>query len=110
MSFVDDLPDEIAKAIRYLAKTDEEHGLLSARIATFKFHLGQIESDEYLKVDGTIEERKAAAKTTDNYKQAVDEMTEDYEKFKVLDNERDTRARLIEMWRTYSSNKRQGVI
>jgi hypothetical protein len=61
-----------------------------------------------LLAEGTVAEREAKALASDKYAEAVVQWTNALKSFKKIDNERNHEMRIIDIWRTLSSNRRQG--
>jgi len=105
------LPDEhdIAKALYYLAETDEKYAVLIARVKALEYQVKTIKAFGFLNASGTVGEKTAISESSAPYKAWI----EDYENA-VADKETITakrkRAELtIEVWRSLNANRRQGA-
>lgn len=106
------LPTEsdIAKALHYLALTDEQFAKETARVKAMEFYIKTIKAVAFLAADGTMAEKEATAYADKSYQAWI----EDYENA-VADREttaaKRKRAELtIEVWRTCAANRRIGNI
>lgn len=98
------------KAANFLADTDRDIAELRVKYERDKREAKRVWSAIYLRVTGTVDERKAQAETNDTYQTAVAaEMTSllEYEK---LRNERDTADTIIEFWRSWNKAVTEGQI
>ena len=98
------------KAIDYLASTDRQIAELRVKWEKDKRETKRTWSAIYLRVTGTVDERKAQAETHDKHQTAVAaEMTSllEYEK---LRNERDSARDLVDFWRSYNKAVNEGNV
>ena len=100
--------DRVEKALIYLASTDEEHGFLGAKVKEAEESIKQAKAHAFLIAEGTVAEREAKAKASFKYNQAVLDHIQAFKDFKLIDNQRNHEIRIIDIWRTLSSNRRQG--
>lgn len=103
------LPTEadVAKALHYLALTDEQCAKETARVKAMEFEIKTIKAISFLKATGTMAEKEAQAYADTGYQAWI----EDYENA-VADREttaaKRKRAELtIEVWRSLNANRRQ---
>ena len=97
-------------AANYLTETDRQIAELKVKHERDKRKAKRVWSAIYLRVEGSIEARKAQAEIHADYQTAQSaEMTSllEYEK---LRNERDTAETVIEFWRSWNAGKSKGVI
>jgi hypothetical protein len=97
-------------AANFLTRTDVQIATLKQKHERDKRKAKRLWSAIYLRVTGTVDERKAQAETHAEYNTAVAaEMTSllEYEK---LRNHRDTAETVIEFWRSYNKALRDGEV
>lgn len=102
--------NRIEKALIYFADTDKIHADLGGEVKRLEEGIKQAQAHEFLLAEGTVAEREAKAKASPKYYQAVLDHIEAYKEFKLIDNKRQHEQRIIDIWRTLCSNKRQGTI
>ena len=102
--------NRVEEALIKLSSTDELHAALAGQVKYFEEGLKQAKSHSFLLAEGTVAEREAKAISSQKYAQAVQEWTESLKEFKKIDNERNHEMRIIDIWRTLSSNRRQGAL
>jgi len=100
--------NRVEEALIKLSSTDESHAAWAGQVKYLEEGLKQAKSHSFLLADGTVAEREAKALSSDKYAQAVLAWTEALKQFKKIDNERNHEMRIIDIWRTLSSNRRQG--
>ena len=84
------------------------HAAWAGQVKYLEEGLKQAKSHSFLLADGTVAEREAKALSSVKYAEAVLAWTEALKSFKKIDNERNHEMRIIDIWRTLSSNRRQG--
>ena len=102
--------NRIELALTRLADTNELHAALGGQMDYLDFGIKQAEAHAFLLAEGTVAERTAVAKASQQVKDALDAWLQAKVQFKKIDNERQHEQRVIEIWRTLSSNRRQGAI
>jgi len=102
--------NRIEEALIKLSMSDENHARWYGELKYLEEGLKQAESHAFLLAEGTVAERTAIAKSSEEYAVAVKKWTEALTNYKKIDNERNHEIRIIEIWRTLSSNRRQGNI
>jgi hypothetical protein len=102
--------NRIEEALIKLSMSDENHARWYGELKYLEEGLKQAESHAFLLAEGTVAERTAIAKSSETYAKAVKAWTEALKNFKQIDNERNHEIRIIDIWRTLSSNRRQGNI
>ena len=102
--------DRVEKALVYLASTDEDHAGLGSEVKRLEEGVKQAKAHSFLVAEGTVAEREAKAIASVKYAEAIDAYTKAYVQFKNIDNKRNHEIRIIDIWRTLSSNRRQGNI
>ena len=97
-------------AVNFLADTDEKVAKIRTKYEKDKKKAKRIWSAIYLRVTGTVDERKAQAEIHADYQTAVAaEMTALLE-FEKLRNRRDTADTVVEFWRSWNKAKTDGQI
>jgi hypothetical protein len=102
--------DSISEAYQMLSDTDRKHGKLSSHVEYLKEAMKQAKAHEFLKSDGTVAERQEKAIASISYDIAVRNWIEALEEYKILDNERNSQARILDMFQTLSANRRKGML
>lgn len=102
--------NRVEMALMKLADTNETHAQLSGQVDYLTEAVKQAKAHSFLLADGGVAEREQKAQASDKVADAVKERTKAYVQFKTLDNERNHEIRIIDIWRTLSSNRRQGGI
>ena len=97
-------------AANFLTETDVDIANLKVKYEKDKREAKRVWSAIYLRVTGTVDERKGKAETHETYQTAVAaEMTSLLE-FEKLRNRRDTANLVVEFWRSWNKAKTDGVI
>ena len=102
--------NRVELALTRLADTNELHAALGGQTDYLDKGIKQAEAHAFLLAEGTVAERNAKAVASQQYKDALDAWLEARVQFKKIDNERQHEQRVIDIWRTLSSNRRQGAI
>jgi hypothetical protein len=102
--------DSISEAYQMLSDTDRKHGELSSHVEYLKEAIKQAKAHVFLQSDGTIAERTEKAIASISYDIAVRNWIEALKEYKILDNERNTQARILDMFQTLSANRRKGML
>ena len=102
--------NRIEMALIKLAETDRLHADLGGEVKRLEEGIKQAQAHEFLLAEGTVAEREAKAKASARFNQAVIDHIEAFKEFKLIDNQRQHEIRIIDIWRTLSSNRRQGTI
>jgi hypothetical protein len=102
--------DDISIAFTKLATTDQLHGELSSQVKYLEEAIKQAKARVFLQSEGTVADRQEKAIDSVLYDNAVKEWIEAYKQFKILDNERNTTARILDMFQTLSANRRKGML
>jgi hypothetical protein len=100
--------NRVEEALIKLSSTDDNHALFAGEVKYLEEGLKQAKSHAFLLAEGTVAEREAKALSSDKYALAVDAWVDAFKKFKELENKRNYEMRIIDIWRTLSSNRRQG--
>jgi len=102
--------NRVEQALTLLATSDEQHAAWSGQVKYLEEGLKQAKAHSFLLAEGTVAEREAKAIASVKYAEAIDAYTKAYVQFKNIDNKRNHEIRIIDIWRTLSSNRRQGNI
>ena len=98
------------KAANFLAQTDEQMAELKVKVERDKRKAKRVWSAIFLRMDGSVEARKAQAEVHPEYESAIAaEMTSLLE-FEKLRNRRDTAETVIEFWRSWNKAKTEGQL
>jgi hypothetical protein len=100
--------DDISRALKYLAQTDEQYAKETARVKALEHEVKTIKALSFLDADGTMAEKEAKSSSSESYRAWINT----YENA-VADREttaaKRKRAELtIEVWRSLNANRRQG--
>lgn len=98
------------KAVNYLAETDRQIAELKVLHEKTKRQAKRIWSAIFLRVDGSVEARKAQAEVHEEYQAAqAAEMTA-LKEYEVLRNERDTAVLVVDFWRSWQKAVNEGNV
>ena len=100
--------NRVEEALIKLSSTDESHAARAGQVKYLEEGLKQAKSHAFLLAEGTVAERQAQAESSEQYAAAVKAYVDAFKNFKTLDNQRNHEMRIIDIWRTLSSNRRQG--
>jgi len=100
--------NRIEEALIKLQSTDDDHAVWAGQVKYLEEGIKQAQAHAFLLAEGTVAERDAKAKASLKYAEAVDAHLKAFVQFKKLDNKRNHEVRVIDIWRTLSSNRRQG--
>ena len=102
--------NRVEEALIKLSSTDKLHSELEGQVKYLTEGIKQAKAHSFLLSEGGVSEREQKAIASDKYAQALNAHLEAYVQFKKIDNERQHEQRIIDIWRTLSSNRRQGAI
>lgn len=100
--------NRIEEALIKLSSTDQSHAALGGQVKYLEEALKQAKAHSFLLAEGTVAERDAKAIASLKFDEALKAHTKAFIDFKTLDNQRNHEIRIIDIWRTLSSNRRQG--
>ena len=100
--------NRVEEALIKLSSTDRSHAALGGQVKYLEEAIKQAKSHSFLLAEGTVAEREAKAIASLKYDEALQAHIKAFIQFKELDNERNHEMRIIDIWRTLSSNRRQG--
>ena len=102
--------NRVEQALTKLSSSDDDHAAWAGQVKYLEEGLKQAKAHSFLLAEGTVAEREAKAVASLKYADAVLAWTEALKQFKKIDNERNHEIRIIDIWRTLSSNRRQGNV
>jgi hypothetical protein len=102
--------NRVEMALMKLAETNEDHAAWAGQVNYLSEGIKQAKAHAFLMAEGGVSEREQKALASVKYAEAVDAHLKAYVQFKKIDNERQHEQRIIDIWRTLSSNRRQGAI
>jgi len=102
--------NRVEMALTKLAETNELHAALGGQVNYLAEGIKQAKAHAFLLSEGGVSEREQKAIASQKYADALDAHLQAYVQFKKIDNERQHEQRIIDIWRTLSSNRRQGGI
>lgn len=103
--------DEIMEAaLKRLAQTDTLVAELHTKQERAEFKAKAIKDAMFLRTGGTAGERSAAAGTSKEYEEAMDEYFTALQAHEALRNERSRKVIVIEVWRSLNSARNKGLL
>jgi hypothetical protein len=102
--------ERCAKALHYLASTDEDAAELKTQVARMEYLVDLARKKEFLIAEGNIEVRKALSESSENVKQAHENYLTALLSFEKIRAKRVTEALIVETWRSVNANRRVGNI
>jgi len=102
--------DRLQAALTYLAETDSPASELKTDVERKHWIMKKVESAIYLRSEGTVENRKAYAKTSQEVEQATNDWLDALAASEATVNKRKTESLITEIYRTESANRRAGGI
>lgn len=100
----------LGQALRYLATTDNECAELRTRMERFEFRAKAIKDAIFKRLEGSVADRQAEAGSSGEYSAAMDDYFAAMEAYEAMRNKRGTEAIVVEVWRSFQANRRQGNI
>lgn len=97
------------ESIHYLHDTDDEAAEAKVDVRKTEDEIDAIAAAIFTRLEGGVEARKALAKNHEESVRARNAYYVALLKYEKLYNKRKTAERIIELWRTVSSNKRAGA-
>ena len=91
-----------------LVDTDEEAAELKVDVERQSYALKRVEAALYKTADGNIEERKAKAKTSEEYRAQEKTYFDAYLASEKMNNQRKSWVLILDVYRTQCANRRQG--
>ena len=108
MGLLDD--NVMEAALARIAKTDELVAELHVKSLQAEARAEAVKDAIFLLLTGSVEERKAQARQSLEYGQAMDEYYAALQAYEALRNERTRKFAVIECWRSWSSARTKGII
>ena len=103
--------DEIMEAaLKKLAATDDISAELHTKVERAAFKAEAIKDAHFLRTQGNVEERKAAARQAQEYQAAMDEYFSALQAYEALRNERARKVIVIDVWRSLNSARNKGLL
>jgi hypothetical protein len=102
--------NRVEMALMRLAETNELHAELEGQLDYLTEALKMAKAHSFLLAEGGVAEREQKAIASLKFEEALNEKTKAFVEFKKIHNERQHEQRIIDIWRTLSSNRRQGAI
>jgi len=90
-----------------LAGSDDRFGRLQGYVAMAPHYIKLIKAKHFLDATGTVAEKESRAYSSDDYVEFMKKLDEATISFNVLDAQRATWQREIDIWRTLSANRRR---
>ena len=97
-----------AKALSFLATTDERVADLKTDVARQEYMLDLVKKRVFLTADGGVEERKAVAEVSTEVQVAVEVHLNAMVKYERMRAKRTTEALIVDTWRSVNANRRSG--
>lgn len=101
--------ERMEKALRYLAETDEPYAVEKADVERTEILRKRVRSRAFIEESGTVAERQAKADIHADTLKADDEYIASMVAMEKLKAKRETEAKVIEVWRSLESSRRQGA-
>lgn len=104
------LPDEdkVGKALQYLAETDGEYGQLVGAVTAHEHFVKVAKANAFLRADGSAAQREQEALASEEYRQAVEDLTNVTADRETIRAKRKRAELVVAVWQTCSANRRQG--
>ena len=90
-----------------LADTDDKYGRLQGYVAMAPHYIKLIKAKHFLDASGTVAEKESIAYSSEDYIEFMKKLDEATVSYSVLDAQRATWQREIDIWRTISANRRR---
>jgi hypothetical protein len=102
--------DRLAKALRFLATTDEELAELMDAMDRAEAKAEAIKDTVFLHEEGSVADRSAKARTAQVYQDAMDEYFKARREYNGKQNKRKTETIIVDVWRSLNAARRQGNV
>jgi hypothetical protein len=100
----------LAKALTYLATTDEPCAELRTDMERAEFKAKAIKDVVFRHLSGSVADRQAEAGTAEEYTEAMDAYFDTMQKYEAMRNKRTTETIVVETWRSLNASRRQGNV
>lgn len=97
-------------ALKYLAETDEQFAELKTLVERSKLQMKSVFATIYLRVDGTVDERKSKAETHESHQETMQAYFTALKEYEHVRNKRGTESVVIDVWRSLNSSRNKGQI
>lgn len=101
--------DRIEEVLAYLVATDDEYANLKASVERTKHQAKRAEALEILSADGSAQVRKAQSEVAAHAVAAWNRHWDEVAEFEKMRAKRETHVMIIEVWRSFTSARKQGV-
>lgn len=101
---------EVERAIRYLEQTDLEVADWKVAVMRAEHMVDVTESTVYQAATGSVEDRKRFAKASPEVMVKKEELFRTVREHEIIRAKRKRAELMVEMWRTFSANRRVGNI
>jgi len=105
--------ERLEKALIYRAKTDEEHAKLKTKVEYLDWKKKKLKGDfitNKCSDNLSLGVRSEKWYASEDYGKFIEEHSEVYEKFNVMDNKRKTEGIIIDLFRTLEASRRKNNI
>lgn len=102
--------ETLEKALDFIAQSDHEYGQWKAMMLRTEYMAEVREALVYKTLEGSIEDRKRAAKCDEEVRKAWEEHFQCVAKFEVLKARRARAAITVDLWRSMEATRRVGNI
>lgn len=99
--------DRVEKCLHYLADTDEHFANVKASVGALEHAIKIAEAHGFLLSDGPQEQRRAAARSAPEYKNAIDSWENAKADYHLLEAKRNRAITEIEVWRSLNASRRK---
>jgi hypothetical protein len=98
------------KSLTYLATTDASCAELKANVARSEYLAKLAEAIAFKTADGTVEEKKARAKISEESQKAWDRHFTAIAEYEKVRAKRETEVLVVDVWRSMNANRRVGNV
>ena len=98
---------EAEAAHNALADTDHEYGKLSAYVKMSQHYIKLIKAQQLLQAVGTVAEKESYAYSSQEYQVYIDKLDDAMVELEILEAQRESWQREVDIWRTISANQRR---
>lgn len=100
---------QMEEALSFLAESDADFAHKKQRVEALERYVELVKAQEFLEVDGPVEQRKAQAKIAQNTRDAQRNYLEALEEYEKLNNQRQTAQTTIWTWKALKGSMNTGV-
>lgn len=100
----------LTESLNYLIETDGYYGEAVGLVKWLEHKLKVVHAQEYLKAEGSVEQRKSIALSSEAYEKTLDDYKNACLEREEMSAKRKSRELVIEVWRTQQANRRSGNI